>query len=61
MKDLGARWLSRAFQLAAFAVVSATVLRALDKIDAAHWAQVITVIVPAWFVLNGVEKWRKPQ
>jgi hypothetical protein len=60
MTDLSARWLSRAWQLAAFAVLSATVLRVLDKIEAGHWAQVITVVVPAWLALNAVEKWRKP-
>jgi hypothetical protein len=58
--DLSARWLSRAWQLSAFAVLAATGLRWVEKIDAAHWAQVITVVVPAWLALNAVEKWRKP-
>lgn len=60
MTDLAARWLSRGFQLSAFAVVAATGLRIADKIDAAHWVQVITIVVPAWLALNAVEKWRKP-
>jgi hypothetical protein len=58
--DLSARWLSRAWQLSAFAVTSATGLLLLDKIEPAHWAQVTTVVVPAWLALNAVEKWRKP-
>jgi hypothetical protein len=60
MTDLSARWLSRAWQLSAFVVLAATGLRVFDKIDPAHWAQVVTVVVPAWLALNAVEKWRKP-
>ncbi len=60
MTDLSARWLSRAWQLSLFAVLSATALRVADLIEAAHWAQVITVVVPAFIGLNAIEKWRKP-
>lgn len=61
MSDLSARWLSRAWQLSLFAVLSATVLRLADMIEPGHWAQVITVVVPSFLGLNAIEKWRAPK